>query len=353
MSSELLAKATNQRKLDETVTQEDQEILLQALRGWGALDENYTYKASLAASGRRGYDKDPGGGVAGPPIPSKTLGLSDILKSGMWQNLIAGSNYQFQTTLFQPVGGMDMIARAFTREVADLIRFNAKVTAITQDARGVRVAYEDTAEPGKPLTATADWCLCTIPLSILSQIEINVGTPMQNAINAVPYAPALKVGLQFKRRFWEQDDGIYGGISYTDLPIRQIGYPCTGYGGAGKAVLLGAYAIFGTYAYEFTSLSPAERVAKAVEDGAQIHPQYKDEFDNGIAVAWHRNPSALGCEGAWTDETRKQHYDNLCAIDGRILLAGEHASYWGGWQEGAILSSLDAVGRLHRRVLAG
>jgi monoamine oxidase len=351
--SELLAKATNQRKLDETVTQEDQEILLQALRGWGALDENYTYKASLAASGRRGYDKDPGGGVAGPPIPSKTLGLSDILKSGMWQNLIAGSNYQFQTTLFQPVGGMDMIARAFTREVADLIRFNAKVTAITQDARGVRVAYEDTAEPGKPLTATADWCLCTIPLSILSQIEINVGTPMQNAINAVPYAPALKVGLQFKRRFWEQDDGIYGGISYTDLPIRQIGYPCTGYGGAGKAVLLGAYAIFGTYAYEFTSLSPAERVAKAVEDGAQIHPQYKDEFDNGIAVAWHRNPSALGCEGAWTDETRKQHYDNLCAIDGRILLAGEHASYWGGWQEGAILSSLDAVGRLHRRVLAG
>ena len=57
-----------------------------------------------------------------------------------------------------------------------------------------------------------------------------------------------------------------------------------------RRVLLGAYAIFGVYAYEFTSLSPAERVAKAVEDGAQIHPQYKDEFENGIAVAWHRNP---------------------------------------------------------------
>jgi monoamine oxidase len=55
----------------------------------------------------------------------------------------------------------------------------------------------------------------------------------------------------------------------------------------------------------------------------------------------------------WTDDTRKQHYQNLCAIDGRILLAGEHASYWGGWQEGAILSSLDAIARLHRRVLAG
>jgi len=118
-------------------------------------------------------------------------------------------------------------------------------------------------------------------------------------------------------------------------------------------VLLGAYTIFSVYAYEFTALSPAERVAKAVADGAQIHPQYKDEFENGIAVAWHRNPATLGCSGAWTDAAREQHYDNLCALDGRILLAGEHASYLPGWQEGALLSSLDAIGRLHRRVLAG
>jgi monoamine oxidase len=118
-------------------------------------------------------------------------------------------------------------------------------------------------------------------------------------------------------------------------------------------VLLGAYEIDSVYAYEFTALSPNERVAKAVEDGAQIHPQYNDEFENGIAVAWHRNPSTLGCSGLWTDETRKQHCGNLCAIDGRILLAGEHASYWPGWQEGAILSSLDAISRLHCRVLAG
>ena len=350
---ELLAKATSQRKLDEAVTREDQEILLQALRGLGALDQNYAYRANLGSSNRRGFEKDPGGGVAAAPTPSEPLGLSDLLKSGLWQNLFPGANYEFQTTLFQPVGGMDMIARAFTREVADLIRFNAKVKAIRQDARQVSVVYEDTADPGKPLTATADWCLCTIPLSILSQIEVTVGAPMQNAINAVPYSPALKVGLQFKRRFWEQDEGIYGGISYTDQPIRLIGYPCTGYGAAGKAVLLGAYTIFSVYAYEFTSLSPAERVAKAVADGARIHPQYNEEFENGIAVAWHRNPAVLGCSGSWTDAARKQHYDNLCALDGRILLAGEHASYLPGWQEGALLSSLDAIGRLHRRVLAG
>src|ERR1700686_4310772 len=36
--SELLAKATQQGKLDEAVSTEDKEMLLQALRSWGALD---------------------------------------------------------------------------------------------------------------------------------------------------------------------------------------------------------------------------------------------------------------------------------------------------------------------------
>src|SRR5262249_27424009 len=158
------------------------EILIQSLRGWGALDDGLAYKASFATSLRRGFDKNPGGGVNGPPTISTPFGLSELLHSGMWQNLLQGNNYEMQATLFQPVGGMDMIARAFAKEVSDLIRFNAKVKAIHQDARGVTVAYEDTSDPGKPLSATADWCLCTIPLSVLSQIDLNVSAPMQAAI---------------------------------------------------------------------------------------------------------------------------------------------------------------------------
>ena len=118
-------------------------------------------------------------------------------------------------------------------------------------------------------------------------------------------------------------------------------------------MLLGCYTWNGPNSYEFTSMSPAERVRLAVEYGSQIHPQYKDEFENGISVAWHRVPFTLGCAGDWTEEARKEHYDNLCQIDGRIVLAGEHASYIPAWMEGAILSSLDAVSRLHQRVLAG
>src|SRR5215472_6089066 len=67
--AELLAKTTQQNKLDEAVTREDQEILLQALHSWGALDRDYNYNASLLSSQYRGYATAPGGGLSALPVP--------------------------------------------------------------------------------------------------------------------------------------------------------------------------------------------------------------------------------------------------------------------------------------------
>jgi len=350
--AELLAKATRQNSLDTSVTKEDQEILLESLRQWGALDANYRYVKGDATSDRRGYERDPGGGLSAVPVPSDPIGLSDIVKSRLWARMQTGNVYEFQSAIFQPVGGMDMISKAFQREIGRQITFDAKVTAIQQDERQVTVSYVDSKRGDQPRTAAADWCICTIPLSVLSQIDINVGAPMKAAIEAPAYGASVKIGLQFKRRFWEEDEQIYGGITYTDMPNLLIQYPSTGFFQSGKGVLLGAYA-FGPYAFEWTALSPAERIKKVLEFGAQIHPQYEKEFENGISVGWHREPATLGCFAVWSEDARKQHYNNLCALDGRIMLAGEHASYIPAWQEGAVLSSLDAIARLHRRVVNG
>ena len=348
--ADLLSKAVRTGTLDDAVTKEDTEILLAALRSWGALDRDYRYLPGDASSERRGWDKPPGGGLDAFPIPSTPVAPADLLNSRLWRALAVAADYDYQTTLFQPVGGMDAIARAMGREVADVLQLRRKVTAIHQDGTGVTAQWQDAAS-GAPGQSRADWCICTIPLSILGQIDLTVSAAMAAAIAAVPYAAAVKIGLQFRRRFWEQDDVIYGGISYTDLPISLIGYPQSGFHDA-KGVLLGAYA-FGPYAFEFTALDPAERVRRAVAFGSQLHPQYPAEFETGVAVGWHRVPWTLGCYGQWSDAARQEHYRALCMLDGRIMLAGEHASYIPAWQEGAVLSALDAVRRLHGRVVAG
>ena len=352
--SELLAKVTQQGKLDEAVSVEDKEILLQALRSWGALDKNYAYKANLISADYRGYAKDPGGGLGAAPVAGEPISLSDILKSRLWRvsaEFRAASIPDHHVSAGRRHGHDRQGVRKGSRRSHSLrCEGDAHSTERWRRHRQLCERQSDSI-PATPQMAKADWCVCTIPLSILSQIQIDVGPRMKAAIDAVPYASSVKIGLQFKRRFWEEDEAIYGGISYTDLPIRQISYPSNGFNRNGRGVLLGAYIFEGANAYEFTSMAPADRVARAVEFGASIHPQYNAEFENGIAVAWHRVPFTLGCAGDWSEKARAEHYDNLCQIDGRIVLAGEHASYIPAWQEGAILSSLDAITRLHERVV--
>ena len=102
--TELLAKAVAQDKLDDPVSKEDKQVLLAALRQWGALDANYRYAKNDATSDRRGFARDPGGGLSGEPVPSDPIGLGDIVKSRLWARMQTGNIYEFHSTIFQPVG---------------------------------------------------------------------------------------------------------------------------------------------------------------------------------------------------------------------------------------------------------
>src|ERR1700722_10363259 len=120
--SELLAKATRQGALDEAVSKEDQEILLEALRAHGGLDKDFRYKAGDESPEFRGYAQDPGGGLGAEPVNGEPIGLHDILASRLWRGLQGFFSYDFQTTMFQPVGGMGSIGEAFARQIPDTIR---------------------------------------------------------------------------------------------------------------------------------------------------------------------------------------------------------------------------------------
>jgi monoamine oxidase len=349
-TAELLAKAVNQRALDEPISADEKHDLIASLTAWGLLDKNLAYTPAMASL-RRGFEKPQEGGPNGAPTPSQPLPRAEIMKSGLAQYLSFNMLNDFQTTMFQPVGGMDMIGRAFAKQVNDIVTHNAKITAIHQDSNGVTVTYKDTGT-GAESQAKAAYCVCTIPLPVLSQIDVQVSPDMQQAIAAVPYASSIKIGLEFKRRFWEEDEQIYGGVTFTDMPISVISYPSHGYFERGPAVMLGGY-MFGPAAYDFAGMDPADRVQRALEQGAKIHKQYPAEFSNGVGVAWSRMPWTLGCCSMWSEETRKAHYKTLTTMEGRIVLAGEHASYVGCWQEGALLSAVAAITQLHQRAVAG
>ncbi len=352
--AELLAKAIDNKGLDSELRAEDRDRLKEALREWGILDKDMRYVRGLPVSKRRGFDRPLGGGVDGSPIASTPFKFGDLLDANIGDTIAQHMENQHQTTMFQPVGGMGMIGKAFGRQVEGLVRYGTKVTRIEQGEIGgggaVTVTYADVAS-GAVATAKADYCVCTIPLGILSQIEVDASAEMLGAIAAVPYSNSVKVGLEMRSRFWEDDEAIYGGISYTDRSISMISYPSGGMFRPGPGVILGAYT-FGPASYKFAGMTPEARIAEALDQGSVFHPgRYKEQFIGGASVAWSRVPFTLGCCARWNEDTRKEHYQSLVAVDDRLVLAGEHASYVGCWMEGALLSSLDAITRLHKRAL--
>ena len=167
------ARLIDRGQLDGEVSAEDKENFSQALRTFGFLDKDHRYWKSEVASSGRGYDQDPGGGITASPVLSEPLALGELVQSDLWRSFRPAFAYDLTPALFQPVGGMDRIPMAIHRQVAPFVQFGAKVVRIDQDDHGVQVAYVDARRGGPPRTARADWCVCTIPLSILSQIEMS------------------------------------------------------------------------------------------------------------------------------------------------------------------------------------
>jgi len=252
--------------------------------------------------------------------------------------------------MMQPRGGMDQIARVFEARVRPMIRYGAKVEAIKREGEGVRILHRVGADK-RMRSLAADYCLCTIPLSVLRDIESDLSAELKRAIATPRYASALKIGFEAKRRFWEEDEQIYGGISWTEDDITQIWYPSTGFH-ARTGILTGAYIWDDKAAERVGALNPAARLAAAIASGAKLHPAYPRDLSHGISVAWSKIPENRGAWVSWTEETRAAAYDVLLRGEPPIYLAGEHLSYVTAWQEGAILSAHAAIKAIDARVRA-
>jgi monoamine oxidase len=328
--SELLAKAVSRDAVDAPLTAEDKEKLIEFLRTYGGLNPDLFYKGSS----RRGYAVYRGAGNNAGEV-EEPYDLNALLQLGFAGDEAFEWGFDQQMTMFQPVGGMDQIAKAFEKQVGRLITYSAEVTEIRNAPEGVRIAYKD--KSGNTQQEIADYCICTIPLPVLKDIPSDFSPEMKEAIASVEYAVTGKSALQFNRRFWEEDEDIFGGITQTNQDIDQIWYPSSDYL-AQKGVVLGYYN-FGTAAARVGNLPPSERVALALEQGSKIHPQYNAHFENGFSVFWPTVPYSLGGWAEYTTGVRQQYYPRLNQPDGNIYLCGEHLSYVTGWMAGALESA--------------
>ena len=237
-------------------------------------------------------------------------------------------------------GGMDLVPRAFLPGLWKELRFGAEVCAIEQTPEGVRVHYET---DNLRQTVEGDAAIVAIPFSVLRHIEVTpeFSREKQRAIRTLHYDQSTKVFLQFRKRFWEEDDGIFGGASVTDLPIRAMYYPEHGRE-TGRGVLLASYT-WAQDAERWGALTPSDRVAQALENVALLHESAPRHFEVGASKVWHHDPYAGGAFAMFEPGQQTRLHQHIIAPEGRIHFAGEHASLAHAWIQGAIESGLRAA----------
>ncbi|MCL2429392.1 MAG: NAD(P)/FAD-dependent oxidoreductase [Alphaproteobacteria bacterium] len=331
--SELLGKALNRGALDEELTAQDKERMIAFLQTYGDLTPDLKFKGST----RSGYDRLPDAGdQAGQrrdPVDLRTL-----LDVGLWSAVLFEEGFDFQATMFQPVGGMDRITAAFAKKLGAVIRLTSEVTAIKRRDNGVTIAYTD-KRSGNRKSLEAAYCIVTIPLKVLEGIDNDFSPAHRAAMHEIEYSDAVKIAWQ-SRRFWEIDDQIYGGISWVTGPTALVWYPSDRLLSQ-KGVLLGGYA---TRA-DADALAPKPlkeqlELSRAAIEG--LHPGRSHELEKPMAITWSKVPYSLGIAPRYKTG-HDPHYAVLSAPDGPFFFAGEHLSHVGAWQEGAMLSARRAI----------
>jgi len=338
--AELAAKGVDQEQLAHPVSSEDRERLRAFLRAFGALDRDLVYRGSS----RAGFAMPPGleEGTLNQPLDLRQLLLSDF-----WQGEMQfGESAHQAATMMQPVGGMGVIGQTFGRKLGPVITYETEVTALRREGDAARVIWKDAA--GATRTTTAEIVVCTIPFSVLRGIDADFAPEIRAAIASVDYVPAAKVAFEARRRFWETEEKIYGGISWTSRAATQIWYPSAGIHQR-KGVLVGAYIWSDDAGNAFAAKSPAQRLEDTLADDEAIHPGCRADLRKGVSVAWQKVPFSNGAWAEWSREARASGYKRLLDGDGPFLFCGEHLSFVNGWQEGAVRSAHHALERIAER----
>jgi len=349
--AELLAKAVNQGALDTALTAEDKAKLLPFLKFYGDLDEKFAFEGTV----RSGFGTPPGAGTSSFETAPKATPLSKLLANEQLPMTLFEDQMYMQATMFQPVGGMDQISVGIERNLKSRAIRGAEVQRIRHDAKGVDIAYVDTAT-GTARTIKADYCVCTIPFPVLSSIDSNFSKPVSAAIASVVYDQSNKVAFD-SPRFWEREE-IYGGLTFVGGETSLIWYPSWGLHSE-RGLILGCYSS-GARGEAFGKRPIAEQIAMARAAIDKAHPGHGADLTNPLAVNWKKIKYSLGPWPNWNPNQQgpqEGHNDTpefrlLCQPEGRVFFASAALSQTPGWQEGGIQSAHATVAALTKQVSA-
>ncbi|KAF5380292.1 hypothetical protein D9757_007910 [Collybiopsis confluens] len=268
-------------------------------------------------------------------------------------------------------GGTCKMTDGMLDKVRNKPKYYKRVTAIKElpeyDNQAIQIEVDTSEDPRGPRPISVQFAkysniISTLPLSVLRTVnldDIYLSIGQKNALRGLQYQPSVKIGIQFKRPWWE-DMGIVGGQSYTDRPSRSIVYPS--YGPIpGKTtqrsnVLIAAYnGLLDSQrlaVYMKGHNTPQDKILLQLimKDLAIVHNKPLDElweeYVDHYAWDWSSDTFSQGAFAWFGPGQFREVYPHLTMPAGqkqRLFFAGDAVSTCHGWVVGAFNSAWRCV----------
>ena len=96
------------------------------------------------------------------------------------------------------------------------------------------------------------------------------------------------------------------------------------------------------YAGRLDDMSEGERTERVISDMDEVHPGLRQHLETVITKSWQSDPWEKGAYLVYLPG-QLEWYPAICKREGRVWFAGEHASPWPTWMQGAIASGIRAA----------
>jgi monoamine oxidase len=198
----------------------------------------------------------------------------------------------------------------------------------------------------------ANKCILTVPVSILgktmARASINFTPPMDEQVKAaqqIGFGTVIKIILEFKRSFWEEDCHFV--FSDEIIPTWWTQLP-------DKTPILTGW-VGGTKAERLSDESDAELLEKALLSLAAIFEKPLTFIKGNLVVAkvfnWQKEKGALGAYSFSMPQTTAARKLLTQGVEETIFFAGEsvHDGEAPGTVEAAIINAKEIAGKLRKK----
>ena len=261
-------------------------------------------------------------------VPSKMSALNMVLS---YSRTSAFSEHTVEGRIF---GGNDKLPKAFAKELSSKIKYSRALKRLSFDSKGVTATV---LENEKTQSIRALKCVLAIPASILRTIDIQPGFSSEktHCIQNQDYGHAMKVAMQYRKRFWDEKESI-GQRVFTDTRLRRIYHFSIDQPGP-RGILLTFTS--GEDAKKLGLLNEQRRMDMAQKTCETIWPEAPQYWEKGVTKYWNEDPwvkASYSIAGVGQKDFR----DILAKPEGPVFFAGEHTAFSRASMNGAIESGL-------------